>query len=219
MTARRPTIHDVARAAGVSKSTVSLVLQDKGSVRDETRALVRLVMARIGYVYNRGAANLRGAKGWLIGLIISDLRKPYFNEFAASVQMELADHGFAAVFANSDDDPKRQAEAAALMIEHGVSGLIISPAKAAEAGFDLLAQAGIAVLQVIRKGPGPARFPFAAPDSVRGGRLQALHLMSRGARRVVYAGGLAGRLASEERMAGYLEVQAKLGLEPRFFAG
>ena len=56
---KRPTIIDVARHAGVSKSTVSLVLQNSPLVRDQTREEVRRAMADLGYVYNRSAAMLR----------------------------------------------------------------------------------------------------------------------------------------------------------------
>ena len=67
---RRPTILDVAKAAGVSKSTVSLVLQNSALVRDETALSVREAMAKVGYVYNRAAANLRSASTGLIGLVM-----------------------------------------------------------------------------------------------------------------------------------------------------
>ncbi|MCB1347311.1 MAG: LacI family DNA-binding transcriptional regulator, partial [Maritimibacter sp.] len=102
---KRPTIIDVARRAGVSKSTVSLVLQNSPQVRDETRAQVREAMAEIGYVYNRAAANLRSAGAGLIGLVINDLRNPFFTEFATSLQMSLSARGYAAVVANTDEDP------------------------------------------------------------------------------------------------------------------
>ncbi len=102
---RRPTIVDVASRAGVSKSTVSLVLQNSPLVRDQTRADVRRVMAEIGYVYNRAAANLRSANAGLIGLVINDLRNPFFTEFATSVQMALSARGYATVLANTDEDP------------------------------------------------------------------------------------------------------------------
>jgi LacI family transcriptional regulator len=62
MLTRRPTSIDLAKATGVSKSTISLVLQDRALVRDETRGLVRAAMASIGYVYNRAAANMRSSK-------------------------------------------------------------------------------------------------------------------------------------------------------------
>ena len=215
---RRPTIVDVARAAGVSKSTVSLVLQDNPVVRAETRDLVRQAMARIGYVYNRNAANLRKAGVGLIGLVINDLRNPFFTEFATSVQMALSERGFATVIANTDEDPHLQAQVVASMIEHGVSALVISPAYGAAAGFDLLARAGIPVLQVLRRG-GEAGFPFAAPDFERGSRLAAQHLVTQGARRIAFVGGVAGRPVTAERMAGYLAVMAETGQVPVTFSG
>ena len=125
---RRPTIIDVARAAGVSKSTVSLVLQNSASVRAETRAAVRAAMEALGYVYNRAAANLRSSGAGLIGLVINDLRNPFFTEFAISLQMALSERGFAAVLANTDETPALQAQVIGAMIEHGVSALIVSPA-------------------------------------------------------------------------------------------
>jgi LacI family transcriptional regulator len=81
---RRPTITDVAALAGVSKSTVSLVLQGSPQVRAETARGGARGDGRIGYVYNRAAATLRGSSVGLVGLVINDLRNPFFTEFAAS---------------------------------------------------------------------------------------------------------------------------------------
>ena len=79
---RKPTIIDVAKKAGVSKSTVSLVLRNSPTIREETRATVRQAMSDLGYVYNRSAANMRSSNAGLIGLVINDLRNPFFTEFA-----------------------------------------------------------------------------------------------------------------------------------------
>lgn len=106
---RRPTIVDVAKAAGVSKSTVSNVLQNSPLVRPETRALVEKAMGELNYVYNRSAANLRGGDVGLIGLVINDLRNPFVTEFAASAQMTFAERGYATVIANTDASPAIQA--------------------------------------------------------------------------------------------------------------
>ena len=211
---KRPTIHDVAREAGVSKSTVSLVLQDSPQIKAATRDAVRAAMGRLGYVYNRTAASLRQQKPGLIGLVINDLRNPFFAEFATSAQMALAARGFATVVANTDEDPELQAQVLAGMIGHGVSAIVISPAQGGEGGLGLLAKAGIPVLQVLRRGEGGAEFPFAAPDYAKGGRLAALHLAMAGARAIAFAGGIAGQRVTEERMTGYREVMAEMGLAP-----
>jgi LacI family transcriptional regulator len=218
---RRPTIIDVALKAGVSKSTVSLVLQNSPVVRAETRAGVRAAMEDLGYVYNRAAANLRSSQGGLIGLVINDLRNPFFTEFATSVQMALAEAGFAAVIANTDEDPATQARTVAVMIEHGVSALIISPAYGDEAAtFDTILRSGIPAMQVLRKvDPRTGHFPFAAPDYVEGGRLATEHLITMGARRIAFVGGMGDRAVTLERQTGYLERLAAAGLSPLILSG
>ncbi|MBV9703193.1 MAG: LacI family DNA-binding transcriptional regulator, partial [Methylobacteriaceae bacterium] len=76
----RATIIDIARLAGVSKSTVSLVLKNSTLVKAETRERVLGAMQALGYVYNRGAANLRLARSNIVGMVISDLMNPFFTE-------------------------------------------------------------------------------------------------------------------------------------------
>ena len=218
---KRPTIIDVAAKAGVSKSTVSLVLQDSPAVRDETRVAVRRAMEDLGYVYNRSAANLRSSNAGLIGLVINDLRNPFFTEFATSAQMAFSAAGFATVIANTDEDPALQAQVIGSMIEHGVSALVISPTYGGEAAsFGPLARAGIPAMQVLRRvAEDTAAFPFASLDYARGGRLATEHLIAQGARRVAFLGGLPDRPITRERMAGYLAVIAEAGLEPLTLPG
>jgi LacI family transcriptional regulator len=207
---RRPTIHDVAAAAGLSKSTVSLVLQGSPAVHANTRMLVRKTMADLGYVYNRAAAGLRSAKVGLIGLVINDLRNPFFTEFATSVQMALSARGYATVIANTDEDPVVQAQVIGSMIEHGVSALVISPTYGAP---DAFAPVQVPTLQVLRHlHPDTQRFPFSAPDFALGSRLATQHLLAAGARNIAFAGGLPGRAITVERMQGYVDVMQENNL-------
>jgi LacI family transcriptional regulator len=218
---RRPTIIDVASRAGVSKSTVSLVLQNSPLVRAETREDVRRAMVDLGYVYNRSAAQLRQSNTGLIGLVINDLRNPFFTEFATSAQMALSAKGFATVLANTDEDPALQAQVVAAMLEHGVSALILSPAYGAvEATFDAIARANIPTMQVLRRAvPDVARFPFAVPDYRAGSRMATDHLLAGGARRIAFLGGLAGREVTEQRMAGYVAALEAAGMAPLHLPG
>ncbi len=146
---KRPTIVDVAVVAGVSKSTVSLVLQGSPSVKIETRNKVHDAIRQTRYVYNRAAANLRGSGAGLIGLIINDLRNPYYTELAASVQMAFSASGYATVIANSNEDPAIEEQVVASMIEHDVSALMIAPCyDGGSKMFDDIHHANIPTLQV-----------------------------------------------------------------------
>jgi LacI family transcriptional regulator len=218
---RRPTIIDVARVAGISKSTVSLVLQNSPLVKEETRLLVREAMDKVGYVYNRAAANLRSSNVGLIGLVINDLRNPFFTEFATSLQMALSARGYATVVANTDEDPAVQAQVVGAMIEHGVSALVLSPAYGDEGGtFDAIARGGIPTMQVLRKvDPRVGQFPFAAPDYRLGSLLAVRHLLSFAPRRIAFVGGLSDRAVTRERMTGYFEALAEAGMEPFVLSG
>ncbi|MFM7654091.1 MAG: LacI family DNA-binding transcriptional regulator, partial [Paracoccaceae bacterium] len=216
---KRPTIIDVATLAGVSKSTVSLVLQQSPLVRDETREEVRRAMAQLGYVYNRAAANLRSSNAGLIGVVINDLRNPFFAEFATSLQMALSARGYATVLANTDEDPALQSQVVGAMLEHGVSALIVSPAYGDETAFDAIARANVPTLQVLRQVVPTSRFPFAAPDYPTGSRLATEHLLAQGARHIAFAGGLEGRAVTQLRMSGYLDTLAAKGLHPIHLPG
>jgi LacI family transcriptional regulator len=218
---RRPTILDVAKQAGVSKSTVSLVLQQSAAVKETTRVAVRQAMADIGYVYNRSAATLRSSTSGLIGLVINDLRNPFFTEFATSFQMALADKGFATVLANTDEDPLLQSQTISSLIEHGVSGIVISPAYGQQdETLAVLKAAGVPALQVLRSlTDSHDRFPFFAPDYQLGGALATEHLFDMGCKRIAFLGGLNGRPVTQERMTGYLSVLKKRGAEPVVLTG
>lgn len=214
---KRPTIVDVARHAGVSKSTVSNVLQNSPLVRPTTREIVEQSMGALNYVYNRTAANLRGADVELIGLVINDLRNPFFTEFAASAQMTFARRGYATVIANTDENPEIQSQVIASMVEHGVSGFLISPTYVDEpAGLESVRRAGIPTLQVLRQIDARTEsFPFASLDYATGGRLATEHLigLDLGLRHIAFIGGFENRPVTSERMEGYGAVMAEAGLE------
>lgn len=218
---RRPTIIDVARHSGVSKSTVSLVLQNSPTVKDQTREKVRASMAELGYVYNRAAATLRSSTTGLVGLVINDLRNPFFGEFATSLQMALSEQGYAAVVANTDEDTRVQSQVIGAMIEHGVTAIIISPAYGeGDGGFDAIQRSGIPTLCVLRRGESePNPFPFAAPDYEVGSRAATEHLLATGARRIVFVGGLPNRSVTTLRLKGYRDALAAAGLPEQILTG
>lgn len=213
---KRPTIHDVAVKAKVSKSTVSLVLQNSPLVKDKTRKLVTEAMAKLGYVRNRAAATLRGSGTGLIGLVINDLRNPFFTEFAASVQMALAERDFATVIANCDEDPDVQNRTIRSMLEHDVAGLVVSPCYGdVRPGFTAIGRVGLPAIKVLRDvSTEPAKLPFFSHDYAAGSLLAVRHFLDQGLTRIAFVGGLDGRDITAERMSGYLAEMRARGLDP-----
>lgn len=208
MIPKRPTVVDVARAAGVSRSTVSLVMQGSNLVKPETRERVQKAIRDVGYIYNRSAARLRSTKAGLIGLVINDLRNPFFAEFAISVQMEFSRHGYATVLANTDENPDTQAQVIESMIEHGVSALVISPTFGrGSSTFNRIADIGVPTMQVLRKVDDRVhRFPAVLFANTQGGRDATRHLIECGCRNIAFIGGFEQFTTTHERVQGYREV-------------
>ncbi len=145
---RRVTIIDIARAAGVSKSTVSLILTSPGRVRPETEQAVRAAMRDLGYVYHRGAASLRNPKSRIVGMVINDLSNPFFAELAIGIERVLRASGYIPFLANTAESVERQAEVVRSMREHGASGIILCPALGSDAE-------DLAALVAHRRAAGP----------------------------------------------------------------
>lgn len=214
MTKGRVTVVDIAKAAGVSKSTVSLVLQGSPLVNEATRARVNTVMRELGYVYNRGAATLRQttAKSRIIGMVVNDLTNGFFAELAVGVDMVVQSAGFVQFLANTAESVDRQQEVIASMREHGISGLIVSPARATTA-LDLKAvtEAGIPVVTAVRNVPG-ARCSSLVSDNAAGTRMAVEHLVALGHRRIAFVGGFPDVMVFEERLRGYVAGLEAAGL-------
>jgi len=201
----RVTVIDIAEAAGVSKSTVSLVLQGSSSVKGATRAKILEVMSELGYVYNRGAANLRqtSASSSIIGVVVNDLTNNFFAELAVGVDMVVQSAGFVQFLSNTSESIDRQREVIASMREHGISGLLVSPARATEAAdFKPLVVAGIPVVVVVRSLPG-AKVSSVVADNANGVAMAVRHLVSLGHRRIAFLGGFPDTAVFDERMQGY----------------
>jgi LacI family transcriptional regulator len=210
----RVTVIDIAQAAGVSKSTVSLVLQGSPLVNEGTRAKVNAAMRDLGYVYNRGAANLRqsNTKSKIIGIVVNDLTNGFFAELAVGVDMVSQSAGFVQFLSNSGESIDRQSEVIASMREHGISGLIISPARGTVAA-DLkpLIAAEMPVVIVVRNVPG-AKVSSLVSDNHAGTHAAVEHLASLGHRRIAFIGGFADTAVFSERLGGYRDAIAAAGL-------
>jgi LacI family transcriptional regulator len=210
---QRLTIIDIAREAGVSKSTVSLVLQGSQAVRPETRDLVQRTMDRLGYVYHRGAANLRRQKSDVVGMVINDLTNPFFAELAAGIEHGFHRAGIVPFLANTSESPIRQLEVLRLMREHGAVGFILCPAIGTSLEIMAEIQAWrLPIVTVMRRVPG-SRVISVMPDNRRGAFRAVQHLTRLGHQRIAFLGGRAGMVVQEERCAGYGDALEAAGLE------
>ncbi|CAB3809050.1 LacI family DNA-binding transcriptional regulator [Paraburkholderia caffeinilytica] len=206
-----PTIQDIAAEAGVSKSTVSLVLQESPRIKAETAEKVREAARKLGYVYNRGAATLRGRRSTTIGMVINDLTNPFFVELLVAIERVLAQSGYTTLMAHTAENLETQTRVLRSMREQNVAGLIMSPALGTSDDLPAEIQSwGIPLVLVMR--PMGADVDTVGVDNEYGFALATEHLIEQGHTRIAFAGNRKGYAVANQRRQGYLSAMAKHSL-------
>lgn len=199
---RRPTIIDVARLAGVSKTTVSRVISENDSlVREETRQKVMEAIRQLGYERNAIARSLRTDRTCMVILIIPDIANPFWPEVARGVQDALDAQEYTLVLANSDWEAHREHEFLARARRSRFDGVIINPTSVTNA--ELVAGAIPAV--VVGLGIEYPDLDMVGSDSYAGTTLAMEHLVSLGHQRIGLISGLSRRSSSYSRLASYMD--------------
>ena len=220
-TDKRVTVSDIAAGCGVSRATVSLVLRDSPLVHADTRARVRAEIVRQGYVYHRGAANLRRRASNAVALVVNDLSNPFFAEFAAGVDAVLAEAGYVMLVGSSGESPARQQAVLALLIEHDPAALILSPAEHSDpAQLHQVLGTRLPVLVFNRaldmehaaQGDAGDGWDFLALDNRHGARIATEHLLGQGHRVIAFFGGHRDSSSCRERRNGYRDALAAAGI-------
>ena len=124
-----PSIKDVAQAAGVSTATVSRVLANKSRVHAETRKRVSEAIERLNYRPNLIARSLRAQKTAKIGLVVSDIRNPFFTAICRAVEDAAYEQGYSVLLCNTDENPEKEELYLNLLHDENVAGIIFSPTK------------------------------------------------------------------------------------------
>jgi LacI family transcriptional regulator, galactose operon repressor len=206
-----PTIQDIAAAAGVSKSTVSLVLQQSPKIKVETADKVRMAAQRLGYVYNRGAANLRGGRSTTVGMVINDLTNPFFVELLVAIERVLAQSGYTTLMAHTAESLATQTRVLQSMREQNVAGLIMSPALGTPEQLPAEIRSwGIPLVLVMR--PMGTDVDTVGVDNNVGFALATEHLIAQGHSHIAFAGNRTGYAVASQRREGFLAAMSNHGL-------
>lgn len=202
------TIKDVARAAGVSASTVCRALGRGELVRPETRDRVRRAATELGYQPNRAARGLSTGRTGNIGLIVPDLANPFFPGVVKGMQARAREVDLAVFIADTDEDPEVEF-ALVRALSKQVDGIIISSPRMGEEELRKAATEKPLVLLNRRVG----RIPSVTVDNVDGVRQAVAHLVALGHQRIGFVEGPKTSWASRERLRGMRSVTAAAGVE------
>jgi LacI family transcriptional regulator len=199
---RRPTVIDVARAAGVSIKTVSRVINNVPTVNPQIAERVLAAVADLGFRRNDMARILRsGQKAATIGLIIEDFANPFYSTITAAVQEVAAQHDALLITASSEEDPERERRFLLAMCDRRVDGLLVVPAGSDHSYLRPEIEMGVPAVFLDRP-PVGLQADAVLLDNAGGARSGIAALLDRGHRRIALLVDSLSIHTMRERLAG-----------------
>lgn len=211
--ARRPTLKDVAKAAGVHVSTVSRALDPKAShlITQQVRARVKAISSELNYRPNSVAYSLRTTRTRTIGVVIPDITNPIFPPIFRGIEDSLAAKGYAAIMVNTDGDPQREPTLIETLIARGVDGLIVaSVVRQDDFILDTVRQ-GFSVVTVNRR-VDDSSVPSVTNDDDFGIKRMMTHLVALGHRDIANIAGPLSLSTGRLRYDAFVSHRAEMGL-------
>jgi len=211
-----PTIRDVAERAGVSKSLVSLVLRGAPQVSAGRRADVLAAIEELGYRPNGSARSLTERRTRTVGVLLNDLRNPWFVDLLEGLNSRLHERGLRMLLGDGRLDRRVDEALTQAFLEMRVDGLVLVGTQPESAA--ITEAAGILPTVVAgSRDPALSNVDVVANDDSRGTELAVDHLVSLGHRRIAHIAGSLGTVAAL-RGQGYLDTMRGHGLTGRIEA-
>jgi DNA-binding LacI/PurR family transcriptional regulator len=207
---RRPTIRDVARKAGVSKSLVSMVIRGEEKVSATSREAVLRAAAELGYRPNLMARSLVQRRTRIVGVMVSDLSNPFFGDVVSGIQQKAAELGYRVLFTTGDRQHEREMEAIENLLELWVDGLILAGPRIDQESIGRIGRS-VPVVVLHRPTSEPSSDSVTNDDRA-GGQIAVDHCHSLGHVRIAHIDGGTGA-GAQERREGYEQAMHRLGLE------
>lgn len=207
------TIHDVARAAGVSIATVSRVLNGSARVSGDTCGRVWAAAAKLDYWPNSAARSLRQSRSHVLGILLPDLHGEFFSEVIRGIDHAARQEKFQILISSSHAEAEAIATAARSM-RGRVDGLVVmAPHGESAAVIDRITHR---IPVVLLNAPLPVDgCNVVSIDNFAGAYAVTGHLISLGHRRVATIKGPPGNVDAEERLRGYRQALVDAGIKPR----
>lgn len=207
------TLEDVAHLAGVSRMTVSRVLNNRGGASDETQKRIRDAAEKLNYRPNAMARSLKSRRSYTIGVIVPDISNPFFPEIFRGAESVAQSHGYTLILSNVVESADREAEIFDKLVAQQVDGIIWCSARMpSDALAPVLATAQSVVLVNREAAPDLAR--SVVVDYALGARLGVDHLLAIGARRFGVIAGPEWAFGAHARLDGVKEALGAHGIAP-----
>jgi len=209
---KKVSIIDVAKQAGVSVSTVSLVLRQKGKISEATIEKVHAAIAVLGYVQNVAAANLRANTSNLIGLILRDFSDSFSIKVMASIVQELEKQGYMVFLGQPLNDGEHLDRCLLSFQQQGVAGVIYLASDTRSASLPEQIRQCQLPLVVVSQSLLNENCDLVMRDNRQAASLATRYLIERGHRNIAYIGGVEGDLLRQQRLLGFRSAMSQSGL-------
>ncbi|WP_245740045.1 LacI family DNA-binding transcriptional regulator [Nonomuraea maritima] len=206
----RPTMKDVASAAGVALKTVSRVVNGEPGVHPETAERVRAAIDLLGYSRNESARVLRSGRTATIGLVIEDVADPFYAGLSRAVEDVVIEHGCLLLSGSSGEEPTRERELVETFCARRVDGIIVVPAGDDHTYLRAELEAGTAVVFADRPPGAGIDVDTVIVDNAGGAARAVRHLREHGHRRIAFLGDDPAIFTAAERLRGYREALGEL---------
>ncbi len=212
---KRVTIEDVARAAGVSRQTVSRAINDLGEISSQTRARVLRIAEEMGYRPSSIARGLATRRTGTLGLVIPDVANPFFSDVVRGAEHVAHAQGYNVFLCNTDEDPERELAVLHSLEEKRVDGVVLCSSRLDDGKLHAVVASHSAVVLVNRDlepASGEAAVGVVMLDDVSGGRMATQHLLDGGHRAVGFLSGPPASRSGRCRAEGYRAALAASGV-------
>lgn len=212
---RKSTIRDVAKKAGMSLSTVSLVINNKENVSGETRKKVNEIISELGYHPQRSARGLASQSSGNIGFILTEdhfsLAEPFYTRIFLGAEFEARQHNYYILLTTVGQTIKATKELPRFLLEHNVDGVIIA-GKISASWIDFIAERNLPLLLIDYDLP---RYNLSSVsiDNRTGAKLAVEHLRRGGHTKIGFIGGDIHHPSINHRYTAYRDTLQGMGIE------
>lgn len=205
-----PTMQEVARVAGVSKATVSRVLNNSSRISEKTRSRVQEVIKSLNYEPNYIARSLSKQKTHSIGVILEDIMNPFFTQVAKGVETVLKENGYTMLMTSSGFVYEEELELTRTLLRYKVDGILITPVQADSLAINILKTRKIPFFIMNAKTEDPS-VNWIDSDNLSGSYMATQYLLKLGHRRFLclFSNKLQG---TRDRLEGFKRGIAEKGL-------
>lgn len=186
-----PRMADVARAAGVSTMTVSRAFRSDGSVSDKRRDEILKIAEAMGYVFDRGASEMRTKKTGFVAVCVPSINNPNFADTVRGLTDAVAEHDLEVLLGYTNYQVEREEQMIRQLLRRKPEAIIVTGSAHTEAARDMLVKARVPVIETWDEPADPVGYSVGFSNAVAG-EMMADHFIARGYRRIAFIGGATG---------------------------